>query len=154
LSSPPGGVRCDRVIGYTRRSSHVSNIGLHVHLSFQSLQTSNYSSQRRRGERNGEGCPTPQPTRGLASVVSSPSGIWGRPSRKRFRGVSGAMLCDVMHLSACNSCLPGNERFPSPPLYWLVDLMFTVNFFRVWDTPNLNFWGLLRLCTSTVSTAF
>ena len=34
-----------------------------VQISFMSLQTSKYSGQRRRRERNGEGCPLPQPSR-------------------------------------------------------------------------------------------
>jgi len=54
-----------------------------------------YANERRRREdrgadgaeglESGEGCPPPQPTRGLGSVVSSPSGVRGRaPAANEF----------------------------------------------------------------------
>jgi len=57
--------------------SHVSKI-VDVHLSFMALQMSNYSGQRHRGEKNGEGMfPIPVDNGIWESVVSCPSGVWG-----------------------------------------------------------------------------
>ena len=55
--------------------SHVSKIE-GVHLFFQTPQTSNYSGQRRRGER-GMGGLSPLLTRESGGVASSPSGVCG-----------------------------------------------------------------------------
>jgi len=66
---------------------------------------SNYSGHRRREEMNAqgrcphtEGCPPPQPTRGLGSVVSSQAGSGAEPRRQTISGVSCAILCDFTHL--------------------------------------------------------
>ena len=116
---------------------HVSKIG-GVHLSFLSLQTSNYSTQRRRGDKNDGRL------KRLGSVViSSRNGVWGRPSRKRFWSLSCAILCDfthpVVHLTAAWEW--EIRGFLFTPLYWLVGLIFPFNFLGCRTTTWI-FWGV------------
>jgi len=70
------------------------------------------------------------------SVVSSPS-AWGlgqSPSRKRFGGISCAILCDF-DFRAFNSCLLMGS------LYWMVGLMFHFDFLgcRTVGHPHIEF---------------
>jgi len=118
--------------------SHVSKI-VGVHLSFQTPQTSNYSGQRRMGE-EWEGCPPPRPTRESGGRRQlSQRGLERSRSRKRFWGVSCAILCDFTHLLL--HLTAAWKRQISTPLYWLVGLIFPFNFLGLSDTPNLNFLG-------------
>ena len=106
--------------------SNISKIGS-VHLSFQPHKRP-YNGQRRRGRGMAGGVP-PQPTR-----ESEGRRELSQRGRKRFWGVSCAILCDfthlLMHLTAAR------KREISTPLYWLVGLIFPCNIFGVSDTST------------------
>ena len=106
---------------------------LGVHFSFPFLQTSNYSGQRRRRERRageGEGVTPPQPFGSLGECHRKlpQQGMGRNPSRKRFWGISCAILCDFMqhlvHLTAA-----WKWEIPKS-LYWLVGASHRYNFYR------------------------
>ena len=128
---------------------HVSKI-VGVHLSFLSLQTFNYSSQKASREEKLGGCPPPQPTRGSGGASQAP----GRsPSRERFWGIWCTILRDFTHLLVHLTAV-WKWEIPTS-LYWLVDLgmMFPFNFLgcRTSPTSILGVSGVRTPTTSTVA---
>ena len=101
---------------------------------FLSLQTSNYSSRRCRGEEWGRGA-HPQQTRGSGLHCKHPQrGRAQSPSRKRFGGISCAILCNFTHILVH---LTAASKWEIPTsLCWLVGLKFPFN-----RTPQLEFLG-------------
>jgi len=79
---------------------------------FLSLRTFNYSRQRRRGKRNMDGVSPPQLTRGLGSIINSPSGA----SAVNDLG-GGRFMCNFVRFhasfSAFNSSLEMGDSYTS-----------------------------------------
>ena len=130
--------------------SHVSKI-VGVHLSFWSLQTSNYSGQRCRVERNGEGCPLPSRLGGLGERRKLlQRGLGRSPSRKRFGGVSCAILCNFTHLLV-NLTAEWKWKIPTSLVASRSDIP-PLTFWGCVGHPKLNFchfWGCPHVLTPT-----
>jgi len=102
--------------------------------NFLSLRTSIYSSQRRRGRRNGEGAMSvPMADYGCGERrISSPSGVWGKaPVAKDFgRFMCKFVTCNFTHLLLHLTAA------------WLVGLIFPFNYFGGVGHPKLKFLGV------------
>jgi len=137
---------CREVQQMYQGRSRVSKIG-GVHSPFYFPVSTNVQLQRSKASR-GEDCPSPEPTRrsGERRKLRQWS-LQGRsPNRKRFLGVSCAILCNFTHLLV-HLTVAWKREVPYILLLAIVGLMFPFNSFGVSNiplgcrTPQLEFLG-------------
>jgi len=123
---------------WTQGRSHVSKIG-GVHLSFRSLQKSNYSGQRRRGRGTGGGVPLRSRLGSLGASRALPAGFGAEPQPQT---ILGRFVCNFMRFHATfrafNSRLETGDFYT--PLLASIGLIFPFNIFGC-RTPQLKFLG-------------
>jgi len=95
--------------------SHVSKMRVSIFPSCPYKRPTMFSGQRRRGDRNGEGIPSPQPTAvSMAERRKPTSGRGLHGAEPQSQMILGRFVCDFTHLLVHLTAAYRNGRFLHP----------------------------------------